>query len=61
MSADPLVKLQVQPSHRGAILEFGLIVDVRCAESVDLDASCDLFSLQITLAYAPFVVSMTRW
>lgn len=61
MPANPLVQLEVQPSQRSAILEFGLIVNVCCAEAVDLDAAYDLFSLQfLTFEYDPFVVSTTR-
>ena len=38
--ADSLVKFQVQASQRRAVLEFGLVVNVRGTEAVDLDASC---------------------
>lgn len=45
VSADPLVKLKIQPSQRSAILELGLVVDVCCPEAVNLYAAYDLFSL----------------
>lgn len=58
MFADPLVKLKIQPSQRGAILELGLVVDVGCSEAVDLDAACDLLSLH-TFVNSPFVALTT--
>lgn len=37
--ADSLVELQVEAAQSGAVLEFGLVVDICCSEAVDLDTA----------------------
>lgn len=38
------MKLEVQPSQRSAVLELGLIINVRYSEAIDLDSTYDLLS-----------------
>lgn len=39
MTTDPLVKLEIQTTQRGAVLELGLVVDICGSKAINLDAT----------------------
>lgn len=39
VTTDPLVKLEIQTTQRGAVLELGLVVDICGSKAINLDAT----------------------